>query len=102
METEWVILAAESMVRENRMSEDGLDLLTSLKRDPYHEYLYHSIVLKLTEMYGEWEKRDEIIYSYLLDRVVQTYIRLYTVKRRMSPEEIKACTLTQRAVFMQQ
>lgn len=102
MVPELVLSIAECMVREKLIQPYGLELLYTIQSDPYHEYLYYSITLQLTELYGEWvekNQQDKTNYKELQKSAVQMYIRLYTVKQKLSLEELKACHVIKREVF---
>ena len=102
MVPELVLSIAECMVHEKLIQPDGLELLYTIQCDPYHEYLYYSITLQMTELYGEWVEKtqqDKTNYKELQKNAVQMYIRLYTVKQKLSVEELKACHVIKREVF---
>ena len=93
METELILSVSEFMYRSNMITKKGLDILYDVHCDPYHEYIYYSVVLRMTELYGEWLDRtgqDKTAYQRLRKNAIDSYIRLYTSKRSLSLDELRA------------
>ena len=91
MESELILSVAEYMYRSNILTKKGLDLLYNIHCDPYHEYLYYSVVLRLTERYGEKvddEGLEKSTYQRLRKNSIDAYIRFYTLKKQLSLDEL--------------
>ena len=102
MDSELLFSVAEQMLRENMLTQKGLDLLYSIHMDPYHECVYYSIALRLTEMYGEFvEKKDvdKTAYQRLRKNAVTAFIRFYTLKKQLSLDEVRRCHAATKEAF---
>jgi hypothetical protein len=92
MDTELVLSVGEFMFRQNILTPKGLDFLYDLRCDPIQDCLYHSVVLRMTEMYGEIvEKRgiDKTAYQRLRKVALNSYIQFYTSKKKLSLVELR-------------
>ena len=94
MESELLLSVAKQMVCENILTQKGLDMLYSIQIDPYHECLYYSIAIRLTETYGDFvdqHKMERTSYQRLRKSAIDCYIRFYMLKKQLSIDEVKAC-----------
>jgi hypothetical protein len=94
MDSELLFSVAEQMLREQKLSQIGLGMLYSIHIDPYHECLYYSIALRLTEMYGEFveqEGLDKTAYQRLRKNAVTAFVRFYTLKKQLTLDEARRC-----------
>ena len=94
MESELLLSVAERMFREKILTQKGLDMLYSIRFDTYHETVYYSIAIRLTEIYGEYVDQkglDKSEYQRLRKSSVDTYIRFYTLKKQLSLDEVREC-----------
>lgn len=92
MDTELIMSVGEYMYRENKLSKQGLDFLYDIRCDPIHECLYNSVVLRMTEMYGdivEKKEMDKTFYQRLRKLAIKSYIRFYTSKKELSLSELR-------------
>jgi len=102
MDTELILTVSDIMYRENFLTKKGMEILYNIHCDPYHEYIYYSVVLRMTELYGEWVDRhgqDKSAYQRLRKNAVDSYIRLYTIKRLLSLEELRTSYILINSAF---
>jgi len=102
MESELLLSVAEQMLRENILTQKGLDMLYNIRFDPYHECVYYSIALCLIERYGEYVEQkglDKSAYQRLRKSAVDTFIRFYTLKKQLSLDEVRECHTVTKDAF---
>jgi len=102
MDSELLFSVAEKMLREQRLTQKGLDMLYCIHIDPYHECIYYSIALRLTEMYGEFVDKqglDKTAYQRLRKNAVTAFIRFYTLKKQLSLDEVRQCYVATNEAF---
>ncbi len=103
MDTELVLSVAESMFHANILTQKGLNILYGIRFGPYHECLYYSVLLRLTELYGERVELNglnKVAYQRLRKSSVQSYVRFYTLKKQLSLEQVRACHQATDSAFM--
>jgi len=94
MDSELLLSVAEQMLRENILTQKGRNRLYDIHFDPYHECLYYSIALRLTELYGEFVENkglDKSAYQRLRRNAVTAFIRFYTLKKQLTLDEVRQC-----------
>ena len=92
MYSELVISVGEFMYRENILTKNGLDFLYTIHCTPIQEFLYHSVALKMTELYGEIVEKKELdktSYQRLRKIALNSYIRYYSIKKELSFIELQ-------------
>jgi len=73
------------------LTKKGIDFLFNLHTDPYHECVYYSVLLRLTELYGEmvYQKAlDPTLYQRLRKYSVHSYIQFYKLKKQLTLDQI--------------
>jgi len=102
MDSELLFTVAEQMFQEKILTKKGLDMLHNIRFDPYHECLYYSIAIRLTELYGEFVDQKEIdktSYQRLRKSAVSAFIRFYTLKHQLTLDEVISCHAATKEAF---